>query len=246
MSASQPAAAAAPTVTALPGSDEPIAVSWSARPGERFLIKDWMHKDTRNRFVVLQPLHGNGPSLPSVPLDELELVDKSIPDVLGAMRTLRDFKLRECTIVRKPKRTYEIDFMDMVDELATNTDFSLNDPLWKHHKQMVDVSNGATRLQDVAEDHRDEKMCGLALEADMLNYPAVPARFRTDELDAKFLEAKRAKRKRDEAAAEAREKETEAAAAEEARKALNREKARVRREAKKAKLEAAAETAAVA
>lgn len=199
---SSPAAVPAAAADARPPSalDAPITVLWSARPGEEFVIRGWMRKDARNRFVELAPARGPGPTLPSVPFDELELADKTIPDVLGAMRVLRDFKHRECSILRAspPGAQAGTDFMEMVSDVSHNMDFSLHDPLPKRHQTMVAVWRGATQLDQVPESDRDEKLCAIALESDILNYPAVPERFRTDALDAQYVQAKRAKRKRDE------------------------------------------------
>ena len=202
--------------------DPPIAVLWPARPGAEFGIKQWAHNDTRLRFVELTPLRPTGPALPSVPFDELELADKTMPDVLGAMRTLRDFKIRELGFLRAAGST---DFRELLAEFAL--DGWHRDPAVKRHSNWRAVYGGSTRLEEIPEAERDEKMCRLALERDIFNYPAVPERFRTDALGTAYLAAKRAKRARD-------EEEGAKTQAEEERKAHNREVARKRREAKKA------------
>ena len=70
------------------------------------------------------------------------------------------------------------------------------------------------------------------MERDILQYAHVPERHRTDEMSARYLVAKRAKRKRDEAAAE--KKAVSDAVAEE-KKASRRAAEKVKRDAKKAK-----------
>ena len=170
--------------------DAPLAVVWPARPGVEFVIKDWARNDAQLRFVDLRSLDPETPSQYSVPIDELELVDKTVPDVLGAIRTLRDFKFGELGVLRRDST----DFADMANEVLFTCGRGYDSlPSVIRKREWRSIVEGGTPLDKIPEERRDEKMCAIALERDVFQYPAVPARFRTDERDAEYLKAKRAR-----------------------------------------------------
>lgn len=201
--------------------DAPLAVVWPARPGVEFVIKNWARNDAQLRFVDLRSLDPETPSQYSVPIDELELVDKTVPDVLGAIRTLRDFNFVELGVLRRDST----DFAYMAIEAAEPSGNVYDGlPAVIRKRDWRSVAMQGTALDKIPEERRDEKMCTLALERDVFQYPAVPARFRTDERDAEYLKAKRDKRAREEAA-EAAEVAAKADAEEARKRRVKKQKA---------------------
>ena len=192
----------------------PFEYTWkkASSPDQRFALNGWS-KDSDHESIVVR--HLNGPrkgERQNARLEDVVPADPDAPNPLEAMKILRDFKRYELKHhVRDPKSSD-----DGLEELFFSIDW-LGTPtcdgsgpkeraLYQTRFEYRWVAEEGRILCEIAEHRRDAKMCALAIANDIVAaYPSVPLVHRTEELDKKFLAAKRAKR----AAEEAAEKEAE-------------------------------------
>ena len=223
--------------------DSPLFICWTKTPDVQYTLKTWVKNGDHERVVLVDATTGKEHE---APLDDVSFDDPTAPDMLQALKTVRDFQRHELSRVRRGSEqhswwhmVFEEMFIDM-QHMSSDTSTLFCDGLGPMERRLHAVrANWLKNLADVPEDLRDAKTCALALERDILQYAHVPERHRTEALGAAYLTAKRTKRKRDEeAAAEAEEKAKVDAAAED-KKVKKRATDKVRRDAKKAKADAA-------
>ena len=193
----------------------PVEYTWkkASSPDQRFALNGWT-KDSDHESIVVRHLNGRlKGERRNVRLEDVVPADPDAPNPLEAMKILRDFKRYELEHhVRDPKSRD-----DGLEELFFSIDWAgtptcdgsgpKERALYQRRFEYRWVAEEGRVLSQIAEHRRDAKMCALAIANDIVAaYPHVPLEHRTEELDKKFLVAKRAKRAAEEAAAKEAEK----------------------------------------
>ena len=224
--------------------DAALFVSSKDTPGVQYRLKAWA-KNGDHEHVILVDVATEKEH--EAPLDDVFFDDPTAPNVFQALKTVRDFQRHEMSRVRRgsPESRGWVDtafeemflelFLEMQPTGRSTSTLGCNGlgPLEMRLHEMQE--NWHKNLDDLPEDMRDAKTCSIAVERDILQYAHVPERHRTDETSARYLVAKRAKRKRDEAAVAEAEKKAVSDAVAEEKKASRRAAEKVKRDAKKAK-----------
>lgn len=181
-------------------------------PTDRFELVEWA-KNSEHARVGLRPLGEAAQRQQSMRwayVDDVKPADPKAPNFLEGMKILRDFKRYEFDHVRKPNvadffeaLTIELDWLG-----STTSDGSGPDERerYQQHARYMSVARCGHNLSTFSEELRDAKACELAIANDILAYPHVPLRHRTDALDTAFCVAKRAKLAADAAEADAKAK----------------------------------------
>lgn len=222
--------------------ESPLFLCWKNNPDHQYKLGRWANNGDHERVVLVDAATGKEHE---ATLDDVSFNDPTAPDLLQALKIMRDFQRHEMSRVRRgpPKsrdrayNTFDEMFLDLFNEMiptgsSTSTlGCSGRGPVERRLHAMQ--ANWHKSLDDLPEDLRDAKTCAIAVERDILQYAYVPELYRTEEMGKTYLVAKRAKRKRDEEeAAEAENKAKVDAAAEET-KANRRAAEKAKRDAKK-------------
>lgn len=204
--------------------DEPLLFTCKNETG-KYRLLGW-EKGGDHEYVLLAPVgkptKGNAFT---ATLEEVTPADPEVPNLLAAMKTLRDFKRHELARlrVRDAEDVFEsmVFDLDMIGCMTSQGSGPTEKALYQKKAMWKFVSKDGLNLGDVNEPERDSKICDLALENTILAYQYVPLRHRTEALDLAYLTAKRAKRAADE---EKVKSEAEAEAKAEKRRAAKKQK----------------------
>lgn len=177
--------------------ESPLEFCWDGASHQRYVLIGWARCSDHEK-VRLRPVGGSRHQDVDARIEEVRPVDPSVPNPLPGFVVLRDFVRSEL------KRSRPLGAHDFKEEMLLDLDDlgGLSSegagPVEKqlHHQRSLrrSLMKDGHKLAVVIESERTAHLCALAIEQDILAYPHVPKRHRTDENDAKYLAAKRAKR----------------------------------------------------
>ena len=208
----------------------PFEWTWklSDNPTDRWELVEWQ-KNSDHERVGLRPLGEaakHEQSMRWANIEDVKPADPKAPNLLKSVQILRDFKRYEFDHVRKegPVDLFSELFAELEWCGSTTCDGSGPEERarYQKHARYMSVARCGHMLSTLSEELRDAKACELAIANDILAYPHVPLRHRTDALDTAFRVAKRAKLAADAAATEAKAKKEATAEKRRARDAEQR------------------------
>ena len=175
----------------------PLEFCWDGGGGRRYLLIGWA-KCSDHEKVTLRPVGGSKYQDFDAKIEKVRPADPSVPNPLPGFVILRDFARSEL------KRSRPLDAIDFCEQMLLDLDdlgglcSDGSGPVEKqmNHQRALrrSLMKDGHQLAAVLDRERTAHLCALAIEQDILAYPHVPKMHRTDENDAKYLAAKRAKR----------------------------------------------------
>ena len=175
----------------------PLEFCWDGGGDRRYVLMGWA-KCSDHEKVRLRPVGGSKHQDFDAKIEKVTPADPSVPNPLLGFALLRDFARSEL------KRSRPLDAHDFKEGMLMDLDevgglcSDGSGPVEKqlHHQRALrrSLMKDGHQLAVVLDSERTAHLCALAIEQDILAYPHVPKRYRTDENDAKYLAAKRAKR----------------------------------------------------
>ncbi len=175
----------------------PLEFCWDGDGDRRYVLLGWARCSDHEK-VRLRPVGGSKHQDFDVDVEKVRPADPTIPNPLPGFVILRDFARSE---LKRSRPLNAHDFMEGMlldlDEVGgLNSDGSgvVEKQLYHQRSLRRSLMKDGHQLAAVLEKERTARLCALAIEQDILAYPHVPKRHRTDEDDARYLAAKRAKR----------------------------------------------------
>ena len=175
----------------------PLEFCWDGGGDRRYVLIGWARCSDHEK-VTLRPVGGSKFQDFDVAIEKVRPADPLVPNPLPGFIVLRDFARSEL------KRSRPLDAHDFCEQMLLDLDdlgglcSDGSGPIEKqlNHQRSLrrSLMKDGHKLALVLEGERTEHLCALAIEQDILAYPHVPKAHRTDENDAKYLAAKRAKR----------------------------------------------------
>jgi len=177
--------------------DSPLEFCWDGGGDRRYVLMGWTKCSDHDK-VRLRPVGGSKHQDFDANIEKVRPADPSVPNPLPGFVILRDFARSE---LKRSRPFGAHDFkeemlMDLDDVGGLSSDGSGPVEKQLHHQRTLrrSLMKDGHQLAVVLDSERTAHLCALAIEQDILAYPHVPKRHRTDEDDAKYLAAKRAKR----------------------------------------------------